>query len=115
MDPLLDLSGGRLDLVVVRGVASEYNLGVFANDVLVSLAASTWTCNIATAAAPTTAVTSFTVTTPSTGIINLKLTSTNANLLTAGTKYVMMLVQIPTDGSGPYPIASGDITVRNKT
>ena len=102
MDPLLDLSGGRLDLIVVRGAASEYNLGAFANDVLVSFA-------------PTVAVTTFTVTTPSTGIINLKLTATNSNLLTAGTKYVYQLVQIPADSSGPYPIASGDITVRNKT
>jgi hypothetical protein len=110
--PILDLTGGKLDLLVHKGLASTFRvLGIYSG-AAVTFAACTWTATIFLPSVPNTPVATLTVSSLGGGMLDLKITATESAKLTAGTVYGWLLKQTPTNTAyGPYPVMSGDVNV----
>lgn len=112
MSNVLDLTGGDLDVKVIKGVQAQFKLGLYnpTTDALVPLVGtSTFTGNIAPANGGA-VVTQWSVT-HNAGELTVSISAANSNLLTSiGTRtYAFQLVQV--DGSNKYPLCNGFITV----
>ena len=110
--PLLDLTGGKLDLLVRKGLSSTFRVSASFDGAGVTYASGTWTARVFTSAAPATTVTTLTVVSQGSGVLDITITAVQSALLTVGTIYQWLLIQTPTDTAyGPYPVMSGEINV----
>lgn len=110
--PVLDLTGGKLDLLVRKGTASTFRVSASFAGVGVTYAAGTWVARIFSSTAPSTTVATMTVTSVGGGVLDIKITAVESAKLTVGTIYEWTLIQTPTDTSkGPYSVMSGEVNV----